>query len=73
VSLRNMIHKEVINFMQEHIVHRYGIPQTLTTYWDKQSEAIYPEHGGWMGKCEGTKNKRGSIYRDSYTWSLQCS
>jgi hypothetical protein len=31
VPLRNMTHKEVIQFMTEHIVHRFGIPQTLTT------------------------------------------
>jgi transposase InsO family protein len=27
-----MTHKEVIHFILEHIVHRFGIPQTLTTY-----------------------------------------
>jgi hypothetical protein len=31
VPLRNMTHKEVISFVLEHIVHRFGIPQTLTT------------------------------------------
>jgi hypothetical protein len=31
VPLRNMMHKELINFVQEHIVHRFGVPQTLTT------------------------------------------
>jgi hypothetical protein len=31
ILLRNMTHHEVINFMQEHIVHRFGMPQTLTT------------------------------------------
>ena len=31
VPLRNMTHKEVIQFITEHIVHRFGIPQTLTT------------------------------------------
>jgi transposase InsO family protein len=30
--LKNMTHKEVIHFILEHIVHRFGIPQTLTTY-----------------------------------------
>ena len=30
VPLRNMTHKEVIQFITEHIVHRFGIPQTLT-------------------------------------------
>jgi transposase InsO family protein len=31
VSLRNMTHREVISFVLEHIIHRFGIPQTLTT------------------------------------------
>jgi hypothetical protein len=31
VSLKNMTHKVVIHFILEHIVHRFGIPQTLTT------------------------------------------
>jgi ribonuclease HI len=31
VSLRNMKHREVIGFVTEHIVHRFGIPQTMTT------------------------------------------
>ena len=26
-----MTHKEVINFVLEHIIRRFGIPQTLTT------------------------------------------
>jgi transposase InsO family protein len=26
-----MTHREVISFTQEHIVHRFGLPQTLTT------------------------------------------
>jgi hypothetical protein len=30
VSLKNMTHKEVIEFITEHIIHRFGIPQTLT-------------------------------------------
>jgi hypothetical protein len=29
VLLRNMTHCEVINFVQEHIIHRFGMPQTL--------------------------------------------
>jgi hypothetical protein len=29
MPLRNMMHKELINFVQEHIVHRFGVPQTL--------------------------------------------
>jgi hypothetical protein len=31
VPLKNMTHKEVISFVLEHIVHRFGLPQTLTT------------------------------------------
>jgi hypothetical protein len=30
VPWKNMVHKEVIHFILEHIVHRFGIPQTLT-------------------------------------------
>jgi transposase InsO family protein len=31
VPLKNMIHTEIIEFITEHIIHRFGIPQTLTT------------------------------------------
>jgi transposase InsO family protein len=31
VPLKNMTHKEVLNFVLENIVHRFGIPQTLMT------------------------------------------
>jgi hypothetical protein len=31
ISLKNMIHKEVIEFITKHIIHRFGISQTLTT------------------------------------------
>jgi hypothetical protein len=31
VPLKNMTHKEVIEFITKHIIHRFGIPQTLTT------------------------------------------
>jgi hypothetical protein len=31
VPLKNMTHKEAIGFITEHIIHRFGIPQTLTT------------------------------------------
>jgi hypothetical protein len=31
VALKNMTHREVIEFVTEHIIHRFGIPQTLTT------------------------------------------
>jgi transposase InsO family protein len=31
VPLRNMTHREVISFVQEHIIYWFGVPQTLTT------------------------------------------
>jgi hypothetical protein len=31
VALKNMTHREVIEFITEHIIHRFGIPQTFTT------------------------------------------
>jgi hypothetical protein len=31
IPLKNMTHKEVIEFITEHIIHRFGISQTLTT------------------------------------------
>jgi transposase InsO family protein len=31
VAMKNMTHKEVIEFITEHIIHRFGISQTLTT------------------------------------------
>jgi transposase InsO family protein len=31
VPLRNMTHREVISFMQEHIIYWFGVHQTLTT------------------------------------------
>jgi hypothetical protein len=32
VPFKNMMHKGVIHFILEHIVHGFSIPQTLTTY-----------------------------------------
>jgi hypothetical protein len=31
VPLKNMAHKEVINFVQEHIIYRFVLQQSLTT------------------------------------------
>ena len=41
VPLKNMTHREVIEFITEHIIHRIGIPQTLTT--DQGSSFISKE------------------------------
>jgi hypothetical protein len=31
ISLINMTHREVISFIQEHTIYRFGVPQSLTT------------------------------------------
>jgi hypothetical protein len=31
IALKNMTHREVIEFITDHIIHRFSIPQTLTT------------------------------------------
>jgi hypothetical protein len=31
IPLKNITHREVIHFISEHIIHRFSIPQTLTT------------------------------------------
>ena len=41
VPLKNMTHKEVIDFITKHIIHRFGIPQTLTT---DQGTSFMSEH-----------------------------
>ena len=41
VPLKNMTHREVIEFIIEHIIRRFGIPQTLTT--DQGSSFISKE------------------------------
>ena len=41
VPLKNMTHREVTEFLTEHIIHRFGIPQTLTT--DQGSSFISKE------------------------------
>jgi IS30 family transposase len=30
VLMKNMMYKEVIHFISEHIIHRFSIPQTIT-------------------------------------------
>jgi hypothetical protein len=32
IPLKNMTHREVIEFIPGHIIHRFGIPQDLITY-----------------------------------------
>jgi transposase InsO family protein len=31
IALKNMTHRKVIELITEHIIHRFGIPHTLTT------------------------------------------
>jgi hypothetical protein len=32
IALKNMTHREVIEFVTKHIIHRFSIPHTSTTY-----------------------------------------
>ena len=41
VPLKNLTNREVIEFITEHIIHRFGLPQTLTT--DQGSSFISKE------------------------------
>ena len=41
VPLKNITHREVIEFIMGHIIHRFGIPQILTT--DQGSSFISKE------------------------------
>ena len=41
VSLKNMTHKNLVEFITEHIIHRFSIPQTLMT--DQGSSFISKE------------------------------
>ena len=41
IPLKNMTHREVIEFITEHIIHRFGILQTFTT--DQGSSFIAKE------------------------------
>ena len=41
VPLKNMTHRDVTEFITEHIIHRFGIPQTLTM--DQSSSFISNE------------------------------
>jgi transposase InsO family protein len=31
VPMKSVASKDVINFVKEHVIHRFGIPQTITT------------------------------------------
>ena len=35
IPLKNMTHKKVINFVLEHIIHIFGIPQTFIMFADR--------------------------------------
>ena len=47
IPLKNMTHREVIEFITEHIIHRFGIPQTLTT--DQGTSFISKEVRDFVG------------------------
>jgi transposase InsO family protein len=39
IPLKNMMHRDIIQFISEYIIHRFSIPQTLTT--DQGSSFIF--------------------------------
>jgi hypothetical protein len=41
IPLKNMTHRELLEFITGHIIHRFGIPQTLTT--DQGTSFIFKE------------------------------
>jgi hypothetical protein len=43
MPLKNMTHKELIKFVEEHIIHRFGLPQTLRT----NQGAAFMSHQFW--------------------------
>jgi hypothetical protein len=47
VSLKNVTHEEVIHFVPENIIYRFGIPQTLTT--DQRSSFMSKEFKEFTG------------------------
>jgi hypothetical protein len=50
VHLKNMTHKKVIEFITKHIIHRFGIPQTLTT--DQSTLFIFSQVGESIQSCK---------------------
>ena len=56
VPLKNMTHREVIEFITEHIIHRFSIPQTLTT--DQGSSFISKEIVGYFSVTNNSASAR---------------
>ena len=50
VSLKNMTHKNLVEFITEHIIHRFSIPQTLVT--DQGSSFISKEVPAFAKSCK---------------------
>jgi hypothetical protein len=50
VHLKNMTHKKVIEFITKHIIHRFGIPQTLTI--DQSTLFIFSQVGESIQSCK---------------------
>ena len=43
VPMRSVASRDVISFVREHIIHRFGIPQTITTDGDR---SLYQRNSG---------------------------
>ena len=67
VPLKNMTHREVIEFITEHIIHRFGIPQTLTTdqgssFISKEVRTFRSEERRVGKECQSVCRSRWSPY-----------
>ena len=59
VPLKNGTHVEVIDFITMHIIHRFGIPQTLTT---DQGASFMSKEVKEFAECYGIKLLNSSLY-----------
>ena len=59
VPLKNMAHKEVIEFITKHIIHRFGIPQTLTM---NQESSFISKEGRAFAESYKIKLLNSSLY-----------
>jgi transposase InsO family protein len=59
IPMKSVTSKDVINFIKEHVIHRFGIPQTITT--DRGSVFISEEFRKFVADV-GIKLIRSSPY-----------
>jgi hypothetical protein len=70
VPLRGMTHRELISFVLEHIIHRFGIPQTLTT---DQGPAFMSQQFREFARSLKIKLLNSSPYYAQANWQAEAS